>query len=103
MSASWPPRSTPVGFYLDLAPEVEAEFRPGNADDFARLYQRSWGRLVASLTAITGGRVAAEDCAQEACERALRAWPGWTPAAPAEAWLQRIAINVAINYRRRER
>lgn len=33
--------------------------------------------------------------------RAFKAWPRWRPDAPAEAWLHRIAINVATSYRRR--
>jgi RNA polymerase sigma-70 factor (ECF subfamily) len=48
-------------------------------------------------------RAAAEDCAQDAFERAYKAWSSWRPDAPAEAWLHRIAINVAINAQRRAR
>lgn len=40
---------------------------------------------------------------QEACLRAFKAWPCWKPDAPVEAWLYRIAINVAVSHRRRER
>jgi RNA polymerase sigma-70 factor (ECF subfamily) len=52
---------------------------------------------------LLGDRAAAEDCAQEAFERAFRGWKKWRPDAPAEAWLHRIAINVAISARRRDR
>src|SRR5207245_9887473 len=31
----------------------------------------------------------------------FRAWGGWRPDAPAEAWLHRIAIHAAISYQRR--
>ena len=48
-------------------------------------------------------RAAAEDCTQDAFERAFKAWKSWRPDAPAEAWLHRIAINTAINAQRRER
>jgi len=48
-------------------------------------------------------RAAAEDCTQEAFERAFKAWKSWRPDAPAEAWLHRIAINVAISGQRHER
>ncbi len=48
-------------------------------------------------------RAAAEDCTQDAFERAFKAWKSWQPDAPAEAWLHRIAINVAINAQRKER
>ena len=48
-------------------------------------------------------REAAEDCTQDAFVRAYKAWKTWRPDAPAEAWLHRIAINVAISDRRHER
>ena len=46
---------------------------------------------------------AAEDAAQEAYLRAFRGWKGWKQEAPAEAWIYRIALNVAFTHRRRER
>jgi RNA polymerase sigma-70 factor (ECF subfamily) len=55
------------------------------------------------LLGLLGDRAAAEDCTQEAFERAFRSWARWRPDAPAEAWLHRIAINVAISERRRDR
>jgi len=55
------------------------------------------------VLALLRDRAAAEDCTQEAYLRAFRAWPSWTPNAPAEAWLHRIAINQAVSWRRRER
>ena len=50
-----------------------------------------------------GNRAAAEDCAQEAFARAFKAWAAWRPDAPAEAWVHRIAINVAVSSWRRQR
>ena len=50
-----------------------------------------------------GDRAAAEDCTQEAFARAFKSWKSWRPDAPAEAWVHRIAINVAISYWRRQR
>jgi RNA polymerase sigma-70 factor (ECF subfamily) len=81
---------------------AQAGLRDSEAD-FVRLYTRSWGRIVASLMALTGSLADAEDCAQETFERAYQAWSRWSPDAPAEAWLHRIAINVGIDHRRRER
>ena len=78
-------------------------YRPGDRDDFDRLYRACHGRLVGTLTAVLGDRAAAEDCCQEAFIRAYRAWPGWRPEAPAEAWLHRIAINTALSHRRRQK
>jgi RNA polymerase sigma-70 factor, ECF subfamily len=76
---------------------------PGDRDDFDRLYRQTWGKIVASLTLLLGDRAAAEDCAQETYRKAWTAWPGWKPDAPPEAWLHRIAVRVASNYRARER
>ena len=47
--------------------------------------------------------MAAEDCTQDTFERAYRNWNAWRPDAPVEAWLHRIAINVAVSDRRRHR
>ena len=35
--------------------------------------------------------------------RAFRSWKGWKQDAPAEAWIYRIALNVAFTHRKRER
>ncbi len=35
--------------------------------------------------------------------RAFRGWKAWKQDAPAEAWIYRIALNVAFTHRRRER
>jgi RNA polymerase sigma-70 factor (ECF subfamily) len=55
------------------------------------------------LITVLGDRAAAEDCAQDTFERAYRSWSSWRPDAPVEAWLHRIAINVAVSDRRRAR
>jgi RNA polymerase sigma-70 factor, ECF subfamily len=81
----------------------QPEYRPGSADDFDRLYAATYRRLLGTLIAMLRDRAAAEDCAQEAYLRAFQAWPRWRPDAPVEAWLHRIAINVAVSHRRRER
>jgi len=52
---------------------------------------------------VLGDKAAAEDCAQDTFERAYKRWSSWRPDAPVEAWLHRIAINVAVSDRRRER
>ena len=82
---------------------ADSGYRPGSREDFDRLYRTSYSRLLGTLTGVLGDRAAAEDCTQEAFVRAYRAWSGWRPDAPAEAWLHRIAINVAASYRRRQR
>ena len=83
--------------------ERVAEYEPGSVADFERLYRNSYRRILGTLITMLRDREAAEDCAQDAFERAFKAWKTWRPDAPAEAWLHRIAINVAINGQRRER
>lgn len=75
-------------------------YRPGSAEDFDRLYRASYQRVLYTLLAVLRDYPSAEDCAQETFVRAYRAWKDWKPDAPAEAWLHRIALNVAFSYRR---
>jgi len=81
----------------------QARYRPGSVEDFNRLYEATYDRLFATLIVLLRDRAAAEDCVQETFLRAFKAWPRWQPDAPAEVWLHRIAINVALSHRRRER
>ena len=82
---------------------AEFGYEPGNDADFERLYQASYGKILASLTVVLGDRAAAEDCAQDAFERAFKKWPTWEAIAPPEAWVHRIAINAALSYQRSRR
>jgi RNA polymerase sigma-70 factor, ECF subfamily len=85
-----------------LEPRPEG-YRPGSAADFDHLYECTYPRVFGTVLALLRDRAAAEDCAQEAYLRAFKAWARWRPDAPAEAWLHRIAINVAVSHRRSER
>lgn len=78
-------------------------YEPGSEADFERLYRNSYRRVLGTLITLLGDRAAAEDCAQDTFERAYRRWSSWRPDAPVEAWLHRIAINVAISDRRHQR
>jgi RNA polymerase sigma-70 factor, ECF subfamily len=78
-------------------------YRPGNQEDFDRLYRDSYPRLFRTVYGVLGNAAAAEDCVQEAFLKAFQAWASWRPDAPAEAWLHRIAINLAVTHRRKER
>src|SRR5437660_10415863 len=78
-------------------------YRAGNEADFNRLFETSYGKILGTLTAMLGDRAAAEDCVQDAFERAYKKWPTWQPIAPAEAWVHRIAVNAAVSYERRMR
>jgi len=81
----------------------QPEYRPGSKDDFDRLYEATYPRLFGTLAAMLRDHVDAEDCVQETYLRAFRAWPRWKADAPVGAWLHRIAINVAVSHRRKER
>ena len=86
---------------VDSTREAVTQYEPGSEADFERLYQTSYGRILGTLTALLGDRAAAEDCCQDAFERAYKKWDTWQPIAPAEAWVHRIAINAAVSYRRK--
>jgi RNA polymerase sigma-70 factor (ECF subfamily) len=78
-------------------------YEPGSRDDFDRLYRTAYPRVFRTLVAILADPAEAEDCAQDAFVHAFKAWGRWRPDAPAEAWIHRIAVNLAISYRRRAR
>lgn len=82
---------------------ADLEYKPGSVDDFDRLYRSSFNRVLYTLYGILGDRAAAEDCTHDAFVRAFKAWKTWKPDAPAEAWLHRIAINVAYSHLRQRR
>jgi RNA polymerase sigma-70 factor, ECF subfamily len=83
-------------------PEREV-YQPGSEADFERLYRNTYRRILGTLITLVRDIPTAEDCAQETYERAYRNWASWRPDAPVEAWLHRIAINVAISDRRYQR
>ncbi len=83
------------------AEPVFPAYEPGSRDDFDRLYRDSYPRIFRTMLAVLADPAAAEDCAQDAFVQAFRAWGRWRPEAPAEAWLHRIAINVAVSYQRK--
>ena len=85
------------------AAKAEEAYQPGSEADFERLYRNTYRRILGTLITLVRDRATAEDCAQETFERAYKNWKGWQPDAPVEAWLHRIAINVAISDRRHQR
>jgi len=78
-------------------------YKPGSEADFERLYRNTYNRILGTLMTLVRDRAHAEDCTQETFERAYRNWASWRPDAPVEAWLHRIAINVAISDRRHQK
>jgi RNA polymerase sigma-70 factor, ECF subfamily len=65
------------------------------------VFREEWGRIVASLIAMTGDWDLAEECAQDAFTRALQTWDrDGVPTHPG-AWLTTAARNRAVDVLRR--
>ena len=78
---------------VDGSPEVQAAV--------SAAFRAEWGRVVATLIAVTGDWDLAEECAQDAFARALRSWQrDGVPDRPG-AWLTTAARNRAIDVLRR--
>ena len=72
-------------------------------DEFAKFYEGSFARLVGQLALVTGDRHGAEDLVQEAFARASTRWGQLRTYDVPEAWVRRVAINLAVNGVRRRR
>jgi predicted RNA polymerase sigma factor len=80
--------------------DVNAQRARGVADAVAR---RSYGKLVAYLSARGGDVAAAEDALADAFAAALRDWPGKGAPANPEAWLLTVARRKVTDGARRRR
>ncbi|WP_233498657.1 RNA polymerase sigma factor [Blastococcus sp. TF02A-26] len=65
------------------------------------VFRTAWPAVVASTARLTGDLDLAEDCAQEALERALRSWPAGEPD-NRTGWLTTTAHRIALDRLRRE-
>jgi RNA polymerase sigma-70 factor, ECF subfamily len=72
-------------------------------DDFSVFYEASYGPLVGQLLAITGSLPDAEDAVQEAFARASVRWTRLRDFDLPEAWVRRVALNLAVSGVRRAR
>lgn len=70
-------------------------------DAFALFYARARPRLVPQIAALTGSFVEAEDVTQEAFSRAFSRWDTVGEYTSAEAWVYRVAANLARSRWRR--
>ena len=70
---------------------------------FTEIYVSSYTRLVGQVTVVTTSREAAEDAVQEAFVRLWRRWESLKAYDNPEAWVRRVAINLAISRWRRIR
>jgi RNA polymerase sigma-70 factor (ECF subfamily) len=77
----------------DVSPEVRSAV--------SAAFTAEWGRVVATLIAVTGDWDLAEECTQDAFTRAIQAWErDGVPARPG-AWLTTAARNRAVDVLRR--
>jgi RNA polymerase sigma-70 factor (ECF subfamily) len=72
-------------------------------DDFEAFYRASYYRLVGQLTVMTGSLEDAEDAVQEAFARASTRWARLREYDAPEAWVRRVALNLAPSGLRRTR
>ncbi len=78
--------------------------RRSDADgDFDAFYRGAYERLVGQLYAVTGNLADAEDVVQEAFARASVRWRRVRALDRPEAWVRRVALNLAIDQARRLR
>jgi RNA polymerase sigma-70 factor, ECF subfamily len=71
--------------------------------DFDEFYASNYGRFVVQLYAVTGSLPDAEDAVQEAFARASVHWGRVRGYELPEAWVRRVALNVAFTGLRRAR
>jgi RNA polymerase sigma-70 factor (ECF subfamily) len=64
-------------------------------DGFTAFYQGSYHRLLGQLFAVTGDLAEAENVLQEAYARAFARWPRVGAYDLPEAWVRRVALNLA--------
>jgi RNA polymerase sigma-70 factor, ECF subfamily len=72
-------------------------------DGFDAYFLRSYGRLVAELHSIVGSLAEAEDAVQEAFARASVRWERLRDYDHPDAWVRRVALNLAASSLRRAR
>ena len=72
-------------------------------NDFDEFYASNYGRFVVQLYAVTGNLPDAEDAVQEAFARASVHWSRVRAYELPEAWVRRVALNVAFTGLRRAR
>ena len=84
--------------------EAELIRRAQQGEDQAieALYRRHCGRVYTVVRRLTADDAQAEDVAQEAWLRVIRALPSFRGQSLFSTWLHRIAINCALYRRRRE-
>jgi RNA polymerase sigma-70 factor (ECF subfamily) len=81
--------------------ELIQSAKQGDRSAIEALYRSHAPRIYTVVRRLTGDDAQADDAAQEAWLRALRALPGFRGQALFSTWLHRIAVNCALYGRRR--
>jgi RNA polymerase sigma-70 factor, ECF subfamily len=81
--------------------ELVEAIRAGSEEAADVLFSRHWRQTWRAAYAILGERTAADDAAQRAFEKAIRALDSFRTDGPFGAWIRRIAVNQALDMRRR--
>lgn len=76
--------------------------RDGSSEAIERLFADHWDRAWRVAMGVTGRRALADDVAQDAFIRAIRALRRFDGRRPFAVWLDRIVVNCAIDALRRE-
>ncbi len=71
-------------------------------EDFAAFYEREFAAIALIAGTTAGDRTVGEDIAQEALARANERWANLANFDKPGAWVRRVAINLALDDRRRQ-
>jgi RNA polymerase sigma-70 factor, ECF subfamily len=105
MTVGWP---DPVGGIREPVPATAREARSSvpsetGADSFGAFYGAAVMRVVRHCYALTGSLPDAQDIAQEAFARAWQRWASVSQCDSPEAWVRKVATNLATSRWRRDR
>jgi RNA polymerase sigma-70 factor, ECF subfamily len=100
-------RPDPAGRVRDPIPDIAHDQRsassPAEAESFNAFYGAAALRVVRHCYALTGNLADAQDIAQEAFARAWQRWGSVSQYDSPEAWVRKVATNLATNRWRRDR
>jgi RNA polymerase sigma-70 factor, ECF subfamily len=105
MTVGWP---DPVGGVREPFPATAEEGQrlipsEAGAGSFGAFYGASAMRIVRHSYALTGSLADAQDIAQEAFARAWQRWASVSQCDSPEAWVRKVATNLAVSRWRRDR
>ena len=103
MNTQTPTPSAEITDFFPADADLMRKVAAGNEKAFRALTERHAKRVFAMLWRLCADRSDAEDLTQETFLRVWRNAEKWTPDARLETWLYRIAYNLFIDSRRREK